>query len=432
MKELINLLQNNPQVDEYRILEAVVSSTELFFIKEELQMNRAKDVTNINIYVYKNFEENGIKFKGSSVTKINPTNTPQEIEEKINQAALAASFVKNEYYSLVEPTNDIAPDIPSAFKGGDLIKNVSNLVKDLYEEDNQFGAFINSSEFFINKKVSRLVNSKGLDISFESYRGEIELVIEANGEKESIEIFDVLHFSDYDSAWIKESIINQLKHASLRAKAVPMPQVENLPVILDGKAASGLWTYYIFNSLASQKYEKLHDNNIGDEIQGKNIIGDKVSITLKPYIPNSTASSYYDGDGVFLKETILVKDGILKTFSSSKRYADYLNIEPTGNLRNIVVSGGSKTEKELKTGPYLELISFSAFQADPMTGNFGGEFRLGIYFDGEKEIPVTLGTVSANIKKAQKEMFLSKELVKNDHFIGPKLIKFNNITIAGN
>ncbi len=69
---------------------------------------------------------------------------------------------------------------------------------------------------------------------------------------------------------------------------------------------------------------------------------------------------------------------------------------------------------------------------DAMTGDFGGEFRLGIYFDGEKEIPVTLGSVSANLKEVQNELYLSKEVVKSNNYIGPKFIKFNNINIAGN
>ena len=67
-----------------------------------------------------------------------------------------------------------------------------------------------------------------------------------------------------------------------------------------------------------------------------------------------------------------------------------------------------------------------------MTGNFGGEFRLGIYNDGTKEIPVTLGSIAANIKEVQDKMYLSRELAKDNNFIGPKLIKLYEVRIAGN
>ena len=437
MKKIITILENNKQVDEYKITNVTTTSTELFFIKEELQMNRAKDVTHVTINVYKNFEENGIKYKGSSQTLISPTNTNEEIERKINQAVLAASFVKNEYYSLVEPSNEIAPEINSAFKSGNVINSIGKLVKDLYEENNQFEAFINSTEFFINKKEIQIINSKGLNISYDSYQCEIELITEANGANESIEIYEVFNFSDYDQEYIKTSIVESLENASLRAQAVPMPKVENLPVILRGSSSKELWDYYSFCTSGAQIYEHLHNHKVGENIQGENIQGeniqgDKVSISRKPNIPNSTASRYYDGDGVYLREIQLLKNGIITSLLAGKRISDYLKIPCTGNVGNMVVEGGSYSEDELRKGPHLEIISFSDFQSDPMTGFFGGEFRLGIYFDGEKKTPVTLGSISGNIKKVQSQLYLSKELTKSNNFIGPKLIKINNISIAGN
>ncbi len=432
MKNLLEILNNNKKVDEYKIIKSDISSTELFFIKEQLQMNRGKDVSHTNVVVYKNFEENGVKFKGSSVVRIGPSQTIEEIEEKVNQAALAASFVKNAYYDLPKPTQEKAPKIESNFKNGELIDNLSKLVSDLYSQDNQFGAFVNSCEFFINRINTRIMDSNGLDVEFESYNGLIEIVVEANGEKESIEIFNNLTFSEYDPEWIKERIIDQLRNAALRSKAILMPNVENIPVIISTENASEFWGYYTFIAGAAEKYQRLHTNNVGDNIQGENIIGDKVSMTLKPYIPNSIYSRYFDNDGVFLKDTEIIKDGIIKKLIANNRYAQYLKIETTGNIPNIVISAGSKTEKELKSGPYLEIISFSNFQMDNMTGNFGGEFRLGIYFDGEKEIPVKLGAISGNVETVKKEMYFSKEIISNGRYLAPKFMKFKDVSIAGN
>lgn len=432
MKKIIELLNNHQKVDEWKIVKIDTSSNELFFIKDELQMNRAKDVSKFTVTVYKNFEIDGKKYKGSSSTNLSPLYTKDEINQKIDQAALAASFVKNEYYDIPEPTNEKAEKIECKFESGDFLESISNLVKDLYEENNQFDASINSSEFFINKRNVAIMNSKGLDISYVNYRGLIELITEAKGEKEAIELYDTINFGDYDKEEIKKAIKEQLYNTSLRAKAVLLPNIGDIPVILNGKASQDLWQYYISQASANSKYQHLHNNNIGDTLQGEDTIGDKVTITMCPILQNSTFNSYYDGDGIFLKETVLIEEGIIKNFYASKQYADYLNVTPTGVLVNRVVKPGRYSEKELKQGEYLEVVSFSAFQSDPMTGNFGGEFRLGIYFDGEKEIPVTLGTVRGNIKEAQKEMYLSKETVRENRFSGPKIIKFNKLTIAGN
>merc|ERR1711879_1012057 len=150
-----------------------------------------------------------------------------------------------------------------------------------------------------------------------------------------------------------------------------------------------------------------------------------------PMLSNSTYSSKYDADGVLLEETEVISEGVLKAILASNRYAYYLGIKPTGMIGNTIYSGGSKSVKELKQGPYLELLKFSAFQMDRFTGNFGGEFRLGIYYDGEKEIPVALGSISGNIKVSQKEMYLSKETTQMNRFIAPKIIKLKDVVIAG-
>lgn len=431
MEHLVKLLKENNNIDEFLVTEVKTESKELFFIKDELQMNRGKDVHYFYVDVFKNFEENGKRYKGSSSCKLAPNMTSEEMNFKLENAVLAASNVRNEYYDLVSPTDEIPKKIESSFLDTDIIENISKLVKDLFQEDNQFDAFINSVEFFINKSTRRIVNSNGIDVSFDSVAGEIELVTEANGEKESIELFEILNFSDYDQENIKETIKEELYYASLRAKAIPMPSVENLPIIMKGTAAEGLFEYYLFQTSASAVYQKFHEHKVGDDLFPI-ANGDKVTITQKPYIKNSTRSRYIDGDGMMLKDTVIIEDGVIKNLVASKRFADYLNITPTGSIGNIVVNGGKYTEKELKQEPYLELIKFSSFQADAFTGNFGGEFRLGIYFDGEKEIPVTLGSVSGKLGDCQKDMYLSKEQSQSNNKIVPKVIKFMNMSLAAN
>lgn len=432
MKHIIDILQNHPQVDEYKIVNKQVSSTELFFIKEELQMNRRKDTENITIVVYKNFEEDGKKYKGSSSTKVSPSNTTDEIKHKIDMAILAASFVKNEYYPLEEPSNETPTDMPSSLKDGNPIETISSLVKDLYSEDKQFGAFINSTEFFINTAKTHMINSNGIDITTTSVDGEIELITEANGEKEAIELYTVIHFGDYDKDYIKNLIKDTMLSASLRAKAVPMPTVKDIPIILRGETIRRFFGYYTFSASASSMYQKLHNNQLGDKVQGEDIKGDKITLTLKPYVPNSSENKQYDAYGTFLKETTVIKDGVLENYTADKRYGYYQNVTPTGDITNFEVSPGSYEIKELKNEPYLEIVSFSAFQSDPLTGNFGGEFRLAIYFDGEKEIPVTLGSIAGNIKQAQLDLHMSKEQITFNNVVVPRYIKVKGVAIAGN
>lgn len=429
MDRLLQLVKEVKAIDEYQITQKVITSKELFFIKDKLQMNRGKDVTHTTVVVFKNFEEDGKKYKGLASTQIKASDTDEEITSKLKKAIFSAQFVKNDYYELVTPQGD--SDSTFEEKTTDLTVKITKLIKDLYQEGNQFGAFLNSTEFFINKETSRIVNSNGVDVKTSSTPFEVEIITEASNDLDSVELFDVLHFTDYNEEWLKETVKESLHQTKLRLEAVPMPKVEDIPVILSGESVVQFLNYYSFHVDGASKYNHYHENKIGDHLQGEDIIGDKVTMVKTPMLSNSTYSSKYDADGVLLEETEVISEGVLKAILASNRYAYYLGIKPTGMIGNTIYSGGSKSVKELKQGPYLELLKFSAFQMDRFTGNFGGEFRLGIYYDGEKEIPVTLGSISGNIKVSQKEMYLSKETTQMNRFIAPKIIKLKDVVIAG-
>ena len=73
--------------------------------------------------------------------------------------------------------------------------------------------------------------------------------------------------------------------------------------------------------------------------------------------------------------------------------------------------------------PYLECLYFSSFQMDSFTGYYGGEVRLGIYFDGNKKIPVSGFSISGNIYEDINKMKFSKEKTSIDGYEGPKYLE---------
>lgn len=87
--------------------------------------------------------------------------------------------------------------------------------------------------------------------------------------------------------------------------------------------------------------------------------------------------------------------------------------------------------KELKMEPHIEAAAFSDFSVDTITGDFCGEIRLAWFYDGDKTVPVSGGSISGNIKELQKELYLSKERYKDNNFEGPKAIKLVNVTVSG-
>ena len=425
-----NIITNNKNIDGYKITEEKIQSNELFLVKKSIDMDRAKDVHHFKIVIYKDVEEDSIKYRGAATINIYPTMSEREIEFAINEAVFAAEFAKNPYYPLVKNSDLYKKNNESNFSSEDLPHWINEITKAVYKNDIYEDGGINSCEIFLNKVYTRIINSEGVDVQGLNYKCMVEYIPTWKGENEEVELYRCLNFSSFDPSFIAEDVESMINICKERAVAIKTPNLEKIPVILTKDAVSKFFSFYTSKSNAASIYNKQSTWKIGDKLQGDNVLGDAISIKLDPFISNSTKSTFFDEDGFPLEAVIIIENGVLKNYIASNRYAYYLNVKATGNINNVIVSCGSKTIDELKEEAYLEIAAFSDFTVDTLTGNFGGEIRLAWYFDGSKVIPVTGGSISGNIMELQKELYLSKELQRDNNFIGPKAIKLINVTIS--
>jgi predicted Zn-dependent protease len=431
IERIKNLIAGSSKIDGYKIIENKIIASELFFVKKGLDMYRAKDVHNFNITIYKNFEEENVAYTGSSSAVIHPTMSDEEVLSVIEEAAFAASFIKNKHYPLVEPSDIIQPEIISNFSAKPLNEWLPTLTDALYNSDICDKGGINSSEIFLNKVYTRIVNSKGIDVSFTTYKGELEFITNWKEDAEEIELYKHINFSDMDYDLIDEKVKEMLIISKEKAIAFPTPALGKYTILLNGTPVIELLNYYLAKASAKNVYNGMSTAKLGENIQGTDVCGDLITLTLDPFMRNSTKSSPYDTDGFPVSAVKIYEKGVLNMYHGDSRHCHYLNIEPTGNISNFIIEGGTYRVADFKKEPYLEIIAFSDFQMDPLTGDFAGEIRLGWYFDGISTIPVTGGSVSGNIKELQKSMYLSKELQMDNSFVGPKIIKLLNVSVAG-
>ncbi len=433
MIELIQeILKDLSGVSAWKINEKTVNSEELFFVRKKLDMNRSKVVHHYFVTVYVDFEEEGKAYRGSSKAGIAPTMSLDEVKEILEDATFAASLVKNEPYSIVQPSNECPQYCQSNFSMEPLAKWMPLLIKAIYEADVEESCLINSTEIFLNLISHRILNSEGVDLQFEQYMGEIELITECNEGEEGIELFSLFDFSEYHPHLLQEKVREMLLESRERAFAGEAPSLKGIPVILTGDAVKEFFMYYVSNSSAQAIYEGVSSFKIGEELQGSAVDGDLLHIQLIPNMSNSSESMPYDEDGQLLKTLTLIEEGQLKSYHGSKQYTDYLKQTTTGSIHNVKVGVGTHSVAEFKQQPYVELLSFSDFQMNEMTGNFGGEVRLGRYFDGQTIKPITRGSISANLKDIQHGLLFSKEEIQLNNYIGPKFIKLPPLDIAGN
>lgn len=431
INKIKQILINNKKVDGYKIVENKVEANELFFVKKNVDMDRAKDVHHFKVTVYKVGEENGEKYRGTASVNIHPTMNDKEIEKAINDALFAAQYAKNQYYPLVKPVKNYKSLKASNFSKETIPYWINEVTKAVYKNDNYNNGGINSCEIFLSKIYTRIVNSEGVDVEATNYECIVEFVATWKETNEEVELYKCLLFSELDPEGVAREVENTINSCREKAVAKSTPNIEKASVIFTGEAVKDLFNFYYSKSNAISVYNNESTWKIGDKIQGKRVEGDNLTMFLDPFMSNSTYSVNFDGDGYPLEPVKVIENGELKRYIADNKHAYYLGVEPTGAIRNITVCGGSQSFDELKKEPHIETGAFSDFTVDDLTGDFCGEIRLAWYFDGEKTIPVTGGSISGNILELQNNMFLSKEIEKHNNFEGPRAVKLLNVTVAG-
>ena len=78
------------------------------------------------------------------------------------------------------------------------------------------------------------------------------------------------------------------------------------------------------------------------------------------------------------------------------------------------------------------MVSFADLRANPVTGDFVSEIRLGyeIGADGTKR-PLKGGSVAGNVLDAFCDCRMSRETMKSGDYHGPRSIRFSKLVISG-
>ena len=438
IEKLKDLLQDIPEISGWRIRDRRIEGRELYFIRRNVDMQRSKDVRHTYLTVYRDFQEEGKKYRGSVDVQIHPTYSDGEILALVEQSLEAARYVRNEHYPLVEPGSDPAPMPPSSLSDRSLEEWLGPLAETIYGQEDRAPARINSAELFLNRTDTRIANSLGLDVSYRSYSGYLELIVEDGGKTDGgratggVELYRELSFSEFEPELLAVEVRDQLEYCGDRAAAGSTPHLKSFPVLLTGDPVPDFFEYYLIQSAAESVYSGISTAKVGEGIQGQEITADRLTLSLEPFLNNSPASAPVDADGLALASARIVDEGRLERYWGPQRFCHYLNVPATGRIGNVAIAPGSKSLEALRKGPHLEVVYFSDFVTEPLTGDFGGEIRLAYYTDSEgKRCPVTGGSVSGNIRDVQARMYLSREIQLRTGFQGPVAVLLPEISVSG-
>ena len=397
---------------------------EFYFVRHKLDQNRVVMVSSLDVKLYQPIEDG--KFLGSASASLSPTASDEEIDKTLRDLKYQASLVKNPAYTLA----DKPITIPDKVETVDVEAIAGSFIRAMQAIPETEGEDVNSYEIFVNEMRRHTLNSNGVEYTCVYPSSMIEVVVNARRDGHEIELYRNFTSGTCDEAKLASDIADALRFGRDRLSAVPTPKLGSGAVLFSTQDSQEIYEYFLMRTNASMKVRGISDFEIGKPVCAS-FTGDRVSMEILPELPNSSKNFPVDREGNVVSQRFLIRGGVCESFWGDRQFSQYLGLTESSLVSNVRVSGGEKTEKELREGDYLEVVEFSDFQVDPMGGDIAGEIRLGYLHRGGKVTVVTGGSVSGSMTEAAGSMRFSKETKQYDSVLIPSVTKLEGLRITG-
>ena len=409
--------------DAWEITDSRIEGWQFYFIKHRLDQNRAKDVEHIRVNVYKRSEDG--ESLGTAGADISPTESDEGLDRIIKNLIFQAGLVKNKYYELNRPSDGGTITLPD-FNVYDESEKYINAMKDVPETDSEY---INSYEIFTDSVRRRFINSNGIDIEEVYPVSMVEVVVNAKDDEHEIELYRLYNLGTCNRDNLIRDISETMRYGSDRLNTQKTPALKGVPVIFSTDASVNIYSYFLYNLNASYVYRKISsfelEKNIAEDAKG-----DRVTVETSIVMDGSSENFSYDAEGARIRDMVLMDGFVPVHYWGSRMFSQYMGLDDSFIVSNWTAKGGTKTIDEIRSGDYLEVVEFSDFQVDEMTGDIFGEIRLAYWHHDGVTTPVSGGSVSGNMRDNLGDMEMSKELRQYNSVKVPYLTKLKNITIA--
>ena len=289
-----------------------------------------------------------------------------------------------------------------------LQKNSMEAMLDVMERiqtaaSNQGEVRLTAAECFGEAQYTHLINSRGIDVKQESTSVEVEFVLHGRrGEAESETFNSIIRrrVADLDL----ETAIQDRVQYTLNSLVAKAPSSWQGPVVLRGDAltiflAGDNLNGSVIQTLASAdaKFAQISPWEVGKSVFRDEVKGDPLTVWANRLLPFGVASDRFDAEGLPASRVELIQENVLSTFAASQRYAEYLKIPSTGAFGNIEMPPGMTPDADLLAEPHIEIVQFSWFNPDTVTGDFATEIRFGYLVENGLRQPFKGGQIGGKL-----------------------------------
>jgi PmbA protein len=429
IKKIIETANNLPGVSAWELRRHHKKSFQSYIIFDQIESQRMVEKITYLVTLYKIYRHEGKEILGESSITITEGDN---IRERLTLALEMASLVANPIFSLPEKglTYDQVHTADPLIQAQPLA--CLNQIQEDFFKDTLEKVKRSSAETFVENNDLLILNSNGLELESSETAILVDFVLlaEKNGRLEG-ESQGSKRVRFYGDLGLPEMVQKYAQYAreTLTAR---LPKSGIYPVIFSEEALDTLFNFFCVQASGHAQYQHWTHLTIGKPVVA-DLKGEPLTLISNPGLKGGTKGKAFDDNGLPLHRVEVIRNNFFRKRMNNKRYADYLNEEATGNFTNIEISTGSKSIKELlgKT-PCYYLLRFSTFEPNAITGAFSAEIRTGYFIENGEMIPIRGGAVSGVMQDAFREALFSQESTQRSHFLGPKAVRIERLTITGN
>ena len=416
---LLNVLKTSG-ADAWEVTDKTEKGWEFYFIRHALDQHRAKDIRSFGVKVYKKFDD----CLGSARAEVPADASEKEMRGIVEGLCKDASYVRNPAYTLNKPVAGLAPaaeaeTIDLEAISGDFIRTLASVPETATED-------LNSYEIFVSAVSRRFLNSEGIDVSDVYPSSMVEAVVNARRDGHEIELYRLFHSGTCSREQLTQDLTEALTYGRDKLVTSSTPNLGKADVVFSTDPARELYFYFIDRLAADMVFRGMSDWKIGDAVAPENMTVEAVKT-----LPNSSKNTAWDAEGAPIRDLTLIDHGKAAAYWGSRQFSQYLGLESSFAASNFSVSGGTESAADLRTGDYLEVVEFSDFQTDAITGDIAGEIRLGYLHRDGKVTPVSGGSVSGNVRELLSGFRFSKETRQYDSLLIPAVTRIQGVTVTG-
>ena len=444
---LIDAVRATAGIDAWQVSTARREEAQVYLIGADIEEARrvvtseAATVTMHNLHA-----PHGVEGAGQALGETTLTILPDEQDDasrlatRLREGALMASLTDNQPFTLPAMPAQRFPTVEAEdlSLGASIEAAVERAGQRLRAALRQTpGVRLGSAEIYATRTEHTLTNSAGLRASKRETSAFLDLALLAGEGAQVAEFHAELRRRRLSDLHV-ERIVAAYGAFALHALHATAPDAWEGPVILSGDAVAQFFDSHFGGPLlahasAEMAYQRMSRFKAGEFITGEEPRGDRLTLSSDATRPYGLRTSAYDSSGIPAQSVALIEDGVFMRPWADARYAQYLGVPATGDIGNVTVNRGSTPLEGLRNatqGSVYEIVAFSLFNPDPVTGDFSTEIRLGYRHDASGVRPIKGGSLVGNAFMALADARFSAEPFTDGVYFGPAGIRFANLRIT--